>query len=153
MAIGEICNREVVTIRRKDSVTEAARAMRKHHVGSLVVVDENGKFGVVPVGIITDRDITVSVTALQLDPSTITVNEIMGETVMCVNETAGIAETVSLMRAKGVRRLPVVDEAGTLTGMVSADDLLSLLAEELSGLADATTREQRHEAQTRRSSA
>jgi CBS domain-containing protein len=153
MAIGEICNREVVSIKRKDTVTEAARLMRKHHVGSLVVVDENGKFNPVPVGILTDRDITVSVTALGLDPSTITVNEIMGETVLCVNESAGIAETVSLMRAKGVRRLPVVDTAGQLTGMVSADDLLSLLAEELSGLADATTREQRHEAQTRRTGA
>ena len=114
-------------------------------------VEENAQGEKVPVGMLTDRDITISVTALALDPATITANEIMGESVVCANENAGIAETVALMRAKGVRRIPVVNDAGVLTGLLSADDLLGLLAEEMSGLAGAAMREHRHERQTRRS--
>lgn len=151
MTISAICNRDVVAIRRTESVIDAARLMRKHHVGSLVIVEDNAQGSRVPVGIITDRDITISVTALALDPTTITVNEIIGESVVCANENAGIAETVALMRAKGVRRMPVVDDSGALTGLIAADDLLALLAEELSGLADSAARERRHEQETRRS--
>ena len=151
MTIGTICKRDVVATGRTESVVDAARLMRKHHVGSLVIVENNAQGCKVPVGIITDRDITVSVTALGLDPATITVNEIMVDSVVCIHENAGIAETVALMRTKGVRRLPVVNDSGALTGVISADDLLSLLADELTGLADSTTRERRHEQETRRS--
>ena len=153
MTIAAICSRDPVSIRRTDSVIDAARLMRKHHVGSLVIVEVSAHGDKVPVGILTDRDITVSVTALALDPAIITVNEIMGESVLCANENAGIAETVALMREMGVRRLPVVNESGTLTGMIAADDLLALLAEELSGLAESVTRERLHERETRRSGA
>lgn len=145
MSIGDICSRAAIAIRRTESVTEAARLMRRHHVGSLVVVEDDERGCKVPVGFLTDRDITVSVTALELDPAAITVNEIMTDSVTCVNETAGIAETVELMRDKGVRRLPVVDETGALMGIVTADDLLVLLAGELSGLAETAIRGRRHE--------
>ena len=145
MSIGDICSRAVIAIRRSDSVTEAARLMRRHHVGSLVVVEEDDRGCSVPVGFLTDRDITVSVTALELDPAAITVNEIVGDAAICVNETAGIFETVMLMREKGVRRMPVVDGTGALTGIVSADDILVLLAGELSGLAETAIRERHHE--------
>lgn len=119
MTIAAFCNRNAVAIRRTESVIEAARQMRKHHVGSLVIVEDNAQGEKIPVGIITDRDIAVSVTALALDPAVITVNEVMGDSVVCVNESAGIAETVALMRSKGVRRLPVVNDAGALTGIPS----------------------------------
>ena len=151
MTISAICKRDVVATRRTESVIDAARLMRKHHVGSLVIVEDSAQGSKIPVGIITDRDITVSVTALGLDPAAITVNEIMADAVVCIHETAGIAETVALMRTKGVRRLPVVNDAGALTGMIAADDLLTLLADELTGLADSAERERRHEQETRRS--
>ena len=151
MTIASICSRAAIAIRRSDSVTEAARLMRMHHVGSLVVVDDDERGFRIPVGFLTDRDITVSVTALELDPSIITVNEVMVDSVICVSETAGIAETVSLMRDKGVRRLPVVDETGALAGIVTADDLIALFAGELSGLAESAVRERHRERELRRS--
>ena len=151
MTISAICTRDVIAAYRTDSVTDAARMMRKFHVGSLVIIEDNAQGGKVPVGIITDRDITISVTALGLDPAAITVNEIMADAVVCVHENAGIAESVALMRTKGVRRLPVVNDLGALTGIIAADDLLSLLADELSGLADSAARERRHEQENRRS--
>src|SRR5690242_8806327 len=68
MPVGEICTREVVIVKRNDSVLEAAKLMRQHHVGDVVVIEERG--GVrVPVGIVTDRDLVVEILAPQLDPA------------------------------------------------------------------------------------
>jgi CBS domain-containing protein len=150
MAIGEICSREVVFVKRSDSVTAAAELMREHHIGSLVVVDEAGGKGA-PAGMFTDRDVAVGVVALGLDPSASTVGDVMSPELISVREDAGVAETVALMREKGVRRLPVVNAAGGLVGLIAADDLLQLVAEEMSGLASMISREERREKQLRRS--
>ncbi len=149
MAIGEICSREVVCALRNTSVKAAAQLMRNHHVGSIVVVDEpNGKR--MPAGIVTDRDIAVAVVALGLKPEAIEVGDVMKPELVMVREDAGIAETVELMRMKGLRRLPVTDSAGALVGIVAADDVLSLLAGEIAALASMVTREHKREVQSRK---
>lgn len=134
MGVGELCSREVVFIRRSESVLDAARLMREQHVGSLVVVDVT-QVRRVPVGMITDRDIVVGIVALRLDAQNTQVEAAMRAEVVAITESEGIGRAAQLMRAKGVRRLPVVDAAGALVGVLAADDLLELLAEEMSGLA------------------
>lgn len=152
MAIGEICSREVLFARRDTTVKAAATLMREAHIGSLIVVDEpNGKR--IPSGILTDRDIVVAVVALGLNPDVIQVGDVMSQELLAVREDAGVAETVELMRLKGVRRLPVTDAAGALVGIVAADDILDLLAEEMSALAKMVSREHKREKETRRSRA
>ena len=149
MAIGEICNREVVFARRDSTVREAAQLMRDSHFGDIIIVDErNGRR--VPAGILTDRDIAVGIVAKGLDPDTLAVGDVVGPELVLVKESAGVSETIELMRAKGVRRIPVVDASGALVGIVTADDMLDLLAEELSGLARMVAREQRREAEYRK---
>lgn len=134
MAIGEICSREVVFIPRGESCAQAARLMRENHVGSLVVVDKIG-WPVQPVGMITDRDLTVGVMALGLDPERTPVEGIMRPRIALLHESEGIGRAIALMRAEGVRRLPVVDAEGHLVGILAADDLIELFGEALSGLA------------------
>ncbi|MBI4206349.1 MAG: CBS domain-containing protein [Betaproteobacteria bacterium] len=149
MTIGEICNREVAYTARDTTVQAAAKLMRNYHVGTLVVVDDfSGRR--VPAGIVTDRDIVVEVNAVDLDPKVITVGDIMGQELVTIAESAGLLETMEVMRFKGVRRLPVVGREGELVGIVSIDDLLEILAEELSDLTRIVAREQAHEAQARR---
>ena len=149
MAIGEICNREVVFARRDESVKSAAELMREHHVGDLVIVEEaNGQR--VPCGVLTDRDIVVGVVAKGLDPDALEVAEVAGAELVLARESDGVAETIELMRAKGVRRVPIVDAGGSLVGIVTADDILDLLAEELTALARMVSREQRHEVELRK---
>lgn len=150
MAIGEICSREVLFARRDESVAAAARQMRESHVGCLVVADEDGGKRV-PVGILTDRDITVAVVAPGLDAEVILVGDVMSAELLSVQEDAGIAETVELMRLRGIRRLPVTDADGALVGLIAADDILSLLAEEISGLAGMISREEKRERTARKS--
>lgn len=149
MSIGALCNREVVCASRETTVYDAAQLMRQRHVGTLVVVDEfSGRR--VPVGIVTDRDIVVEVNAVGLDPKTITLGDIMDEALVTVSEGAGLHEAMGAMRAKGVRRLPVVGKEGELVGILAVDDLLELLGDELSDVARIIAREQAHEARARR---
>jgi CBS domain-containing protein len=130
MNAGEICNREVVIAYREMNLTEAAKLMREHHVGSLVVVVERAKERV-PVGILTDRDIVVAAVAKELDVRKLTVGEVMSGGVFVVREQDGLAEVLRAMREHGVRRVPVVTPSGALAGLLTIDDLLELVAEEL----------------------
>lgn len=148
MAIGEICNREVVIAEKALSVREAAHLMRNHHVGDLVVVEERGGRKH-PVGIITDRDIVVEVVAPGVNPEALTVVDIMGAELATVRENEGVFEALRYMRSKGVRRMPVVDGDGGLVGIVTLDDLLSLLAEEMTELAKLVSHEHQREATAR----
>jgi CBS domain-containing protein len=149
MAIGEICSRDVVFVTRNESCAQAARLMREHHVGSLVVLREDARPRV-PVGMITDRDLTVGVMALGLDPERTLVEAAMRPELAMVSETDGIGRAIALMRAHGVRRLPVIDSSGTLVGVIAADDLVELFAEEMAGLAGLIAASPRRERERRR---
>lgn len=148
MTIGKICNRETVIITADRSIVEAARLMRDQHVGDLVVVEElSGRR--LPVGILTDRDLVVEILAKEIDLGAVTVGDIMTREPLTARESDSIYDTMQRMRAKGVRRIPVVDAGGTLVGIVAVDDFLDLLSDELTALARVVTREQARERQNR----
>lgn len=149
MPIGDICVRDVVTATRGTTVQQAALLMRENHVGDLLVVD-HVKGDRVPVGIVTDRDIVVAVVALELDPNVLSIGDIMGVELQTAVEDQGVFETIHQMRTAGVRRIPVVTRQGSLLGILSIDDLVQLLAEEMTELAKLISREQRREASARR---
>ncbi len=149
MGIGDICNREVVYVNRDVTVNAACKLMRHYHVGSLVVVDDVNAQRV-PVGILTDRDVVVEIDAMDLDAKVITAGDIMSSALVTVQENHGVLETIEIMRFKGVRRMPVVNAEGRLVGIVTIDDLLAVLAEELTDIARIVSREQSHEQQARR---
>jgi len=148
MNIGEICTIQTVTCTRDETVQGAALLMRKHHVGDLIVID--GVEGhAVPVGIVTDRDIVVSVIALGLDPAGLQVDDIMSDDLLTCREADDVYETIEHMRLRGIRRVPVVDSAGGLSGIVSADALLEFLAGEMGDLSRISASGQAHEKRAR----
>jgi len=149
MPMSELCNTEVITVDRNNTVTEACKRMRQQHVGAVVVVESSsGK--PTPVGIVTDRDVVVELVATELDPDVITVGDIMVGGLATINKNAGLFEAIKLMTDKGVRRLPIVDDDGTLLGIATLDDMLVLLAKELGALSKLVGREQKSEAKRRR---
>lgn len=148
MNIGEICTIQTVTCTRDETVQGAAMLMRKHHVGDLIVID-GGDGEAVPVGIVTDRDIVVSVIALGLDPAGLQVDDIMSDDLLTCREVDDVYETIEHMRLRGIRRVPVVNGAGGLSGIVSADDLLEFLAEEMGDLSRISASGQAHEKRAR----
>lgn len=141
MPIGDICTREVAVADRAMTILDAAEVMRKQHAGNVVVVEEqDGKR--VPVGIVTDRDIVVSVVATKLDASIFTVGDLVMQPLTTCQEDEGILECVRRMRVKGIRRMPVVDSGGSLVGIVTVDDIVQLLAEEMNAIGKLIAREQ-----------
>jgi predicted transcriptional regulator len=132
MNVGEICARDVVTVREFDELTVAAQLMRDKHVGYLVVVapmvDESA---FKPIGVITDRDIVVAVVARETDPRSLRVGDLMSRQPVVVNEDSSVGNALREMRRIGVRRMPVVGRGGRLVGVLSLDDILGTLSEEL----------------------
>jgi CBS domain-containing protein len=135
---------------RDTPVVAAAKLMRQYHVGTVVVFDGTNGDNRIPVGIVTDRDLVVEIVATELDPKTITIGDVMAPELVTARETEGLSETMEIMRYRGVRRLPIVGDDGQLVGIVSIDDLLEVLAEQMTDLTKIVSREQAHEAQARR---
>jgi len=134
MSTGEFCTREVVITEKGTSILEVAQLMRTYHVGDVIVVERRGEQAV-PVGILTDRDIVVELIAQEVDLASVTVGDVMSYDLLSVREDEGIWESLLLMCDRGVRRIPVVNETGGLEGILALDDMIELLAEELSLLA------------------
>jgi CBS domain-containing protein len=149
MTVGQVCNRTVVFAYRDTLLPDAAKLMRENHIGSLVIVEESDR-GRVPVGMLTDRDIAVAVVAQALDPRTLKAGEVMSGELVTVNEQDDVLDTLQRMRRRGVRRVPVLAANGTLAGIVTLDDLLELVAEQLGDIVKAITAEQSREAKTRK---
>ena len=148
MHVGQICTTETIFCERDETIQGAALLMRSNHVGDLVVIDQpDGER--VPVGILTDRDIVVSVIALGLDPASLLVGDVMSDDLLTCSEADDVYETIERMRQRAIRRVPVVNAAGGLTGIVSVDDLLEFLAEEMGELARIGPHQQSHEKRAR----
>jgi len=146
MNTGDVCKREVVTIHEVQDLTTAAHLMREKHVGCLVVVEadpESGRQKV--VGVLTDRDIVVAVLAREVDTRALKVGDVMTRNPLLAEEGQSIDAVLRHMREVGVRRVPVVDRSGYLIGVLSLDDVLEAIAEQLMNVAGSIRTEQRAE--------
>ena len=142
--VGEICNRTVVFAYQHMDVSEGARLMAEHHVGSLVVV-EDAPAGRLVMGILTDRDIVINIVAKDRDAKAVCVGEIMSRELITVRPEDSVNDTLMLMRRHGVRRVPVVQAQAVLVGIVTLDDLLEIVAEAIGSLAQTVQSEKKRE--------
>ncbi len=133
MPIGDLAREDVVSASPETSILELAQQMRDEHVGSVVISTDN-----TPTGIVTDRDLTTRVVAEKTASSDQTADDVMSTDLCTVAPDAGLYEAAQVMSENGVRRLPVCDENDELVGIVTADDLTELLADENQQLASVT---------------
>jgi len=110
-----------------DTALAAARRMRDYHVGCVVVTR-----GAHPIGILTDRDLALRVVAEGRDPTTTRIGEIVTYDVTTIPRECELGTAARIMREHGVRRLPIVTPEGKVTGIVTADDIVALLASTMS---------------------
>jgi CBS domain-containing protein len=148
MTVGRFCNREVVIADKDMSIAEVAKLMRTHHVGDVVIVSGTAKRPR-PIGILTDRDIVIELIACNVPIDSVAAGDVMSYELVTAREGDSIWDTLQHMRARGIRRIPVVNNADELEGILSIDDLLELFAEELNLLAKVPFREQLVEGTTR----
>jgi len=130
MSLGALLNRKAVTAGPNDSLAKAAELMKEKSVGAIVVVEQDR-----PMGIITDRDLALAFAlhgAVPTDP----IQSRMMSPVETIRSDEGIYNVTQKMMELSVRRLPVVNHAGVLVGVVTLDDLISLLSRELRNVAE-----------------
>lgn len=133
MNIGTICRHRIVTVDSQAPLTQAARLMREHHVGALIVTQEGGD-GPQVFGVVTDRDLVLDALASGLDGARVTVGELASPQPVSVSEDDDLDTALSLMCDSGVRRLLVVDGDRQLTGIVAFDDLVEYCVDLAAGL-------------------
>lgn len=149
MLLKAICTPDVICCGPETSVQAAATLMRAKHTGDLVVVDDPEQDRI-PLGVITDRDIVVEVLAAGLDPVTTVVRTLLRTPIVVAQEDEDAAEALERMRAHGIRRLPVVGRRGGLVGVVTLDDMLKLVADEVNALVEIVGRQRDRERRERR---
>ena len=150
MIVGNLCKTEVITVTSDEPVAAAARLMRERHVGLLVVVEAGAvKPDLMPIGVLTDRDIVTAVVAKDADAHALKVGDVMTRHPLLAGESHYLEGTLRLMRDAGVRRAPVVGSRGQLTGILSLDDVITEFAGQISDVAGAFLNEQTRERATR----
>jgi CBS domain-containing protein len=145
----EICTPDVAWCGRETSALEAARLMRHKHVGDLVVVDDPDGART-PIGVVTDRDLVIEIMAKGVDPSTVTVAELVRTPVVIADETEDVGPVIERMRTHGVRRIPIVDRRGAVAGIVTLDDLLKCVVDEAAKLVGIVAKGRDREQRVRR---
>lgn len=127
MTVGALCTRPVHTISPRATVRDAAVRMKTHNVGSLVVVD-----GSSPIeGIVTDRDLVVRALAERANPGRTAVRDVMTIAPAAVQSETSVDHALEIMADHRVRRLVVLDASGGLRGLLSYDDVVSFLVDEM----------------------
>ena len=130
MPIEDLARSDAVTADPGTPVADLAAAMAEKDVGSVVITTDGA-----PVGIVTDRDLTVRVLGADLDPTDQTAEDVMTDELQTVEPGAGFYEAAEVMADHGIRRLPVSD-GDSLAGIIALDDISELLADEHQHLGD-----------------
>jgi CBS domain-containing protein len=104
-----------------DSVSQAARLMRREHVGPLPVISDERTRDL--IGIVTDRDLAIKVVAESRNPNHTTVGDVMTRTIVVCREDEDLANALAAMKAHQIRRIPVIDQGGHLVGIISQEDV------------------------------
>lgn len=137
MSLSHLMTKEITSLPETATALDAAKYMTDMNVGSVIITDEKE----MPVGIITDRDISTKVVATEKDPKTVKLKDIMCSPVVTINIGKDIIDATRLMGEYWVRRLPVVNDEGKVVGVLSMDDVLIFLSQEIQNIANALKRE------------
>ncbi|MFA7199303.1 MAG: CBS domain-containing protein [Methanoculleus sp.] len=131
MGVVKCCREQVVAVSPDTPTTDIARTMGDKNVGSVVVISGDSK----PLGILTDRDLVTRVLAQEKNPGEVRAEEIMTRDVVTFQDSMGIYEAIQKMTDVGIRRMPIVDDGGRLIGIVTMDDIVRMLGEEMAAIA------------------
>lgn len=130
MHIGQICTRSLVTCTSDTTAAQLALKMRDQHVADVIVVEDRGH-RLVPIGLVTDRDLVVKVMARGDDPAKVHAADVMHAELETALDSELVYDAIWHMRKRQILRLPIVDTHGALVGVLTADDVAEFLASEL----------------------
>lgn len=128
--IGDVVQTDVVTVEPDTPTPTIAAKMAEEEVGAIVVEEEGD-----PIGVITDRNIALLLRETE-DIADLTATDIMSDDLITGTTEMTIFDVLEQLNEANIRRLPIVDENGSLEGIVTLDDLLVLLGSEFQNAAD-----------------
>ena len=149
MKVSDVCRRDVIIARPETPLVEAVALMKTYHVGDLVIVEARPGAQWSAVGILTDRDVALAVASHAARLQHLRVRDLMKRNLVTALPSESLHAALKKMQGAGVRRLPVVNAKGVLEGIVTLDDIIGLLSEELTDLAKLVIREQGKERRER----
>lgn len=126
MSLQEFCRRRVVTVSPKSNIVDACQLMARNNIGCMVA-EEDGRL----CGILTDRDIALKVAGEAKDPRQTKIDEVMTAKPVCISVDKNLHDLTSLMHTRHVRRVPIVDGSNKVLGIVTLDDLIAMLSDEM----------------------
>ncbi|HXG31545.1 MAG TPA: CBS domain-containing protein [Thermodesulfobacteriota bacterium] len=126
MGLGNMCRREIVCVDTGTSIKEVVKLMDQKNVGSVIVIGSQK-----PVGIVTDRDILLRAVNKGMDLEKTPIDKVMTKRLVTLREDMGLFEALERVKGKGMRRFPIVDDKGSLKGIMTLDDILYLLGREM----------------------
>ena len=135
MSLQRFCKRPIITVAPEKTIPTACQLLEEQNIGCLLV-EEQGKL----CGILTDRDIALRVTGRRRDPEQTTVRQVMTSNPAHISVDSTLHELTALMHKHHVRRVPIIDETGRAIGIVTLDDLLALLGDEMSDMGEAISK-------------
>ncbi len=136
MSLRNMCRKDVVSVKPGTMVNEVARLMEEKNIGSVVVQSAARKGEKEKFGIVTDRDIALRVVAKNLDPAKTPIDDVMTHNfVLVLREDIGLFEALKQVRKSAVRRFPVIGIDGKLKGIITLDDIITLLGKEMADVA------------------
>ncbi len=119
--VEDVMSSPVITIKDTDTVLAAAKLMKKHAIGCVVVVDKTEK----PLGLMTERDIVRRISALDLLPSKMLAGKSMTKPPATIDSAANVTDAAKKMRDLKIRRLIVVQD-GKLKGIITSNDIVDI---------------------------
>lgn len=144
MKIGDYCKRATVSVAADMDLVDAAKLMRDEHVGFLIAYAQGDDIRK-PVGVLTDRDIVLQVIAKEVEPHSVSVQDVMTRQPLIARESDDLSEALQAMRLAGIRRVPVVNTRGGLSGIFAMDDAIDVIAGMMCDLTGSIKSEQRQE--------
>jgi CBS domain-containing protein len=136
MGLGNMCRREIVCVDTGTSIKEVVKLMDQKNVGSVIVIGSQK-----PVGIVTDRDILLRAVNKGMDLEKTPIDKVMTKRLVTLREDMGLFEALERVKGKGMRRFPIVDDKGSLKGIMTLDDILYLLGREMADVSSIIEKE------------
>lgn len=128
VAVSTVMTPDVFCATADTSLAEIAQLMRDNDCGAIPIID--GVDTMFPIGIVTDRDITVRIIAENRNPLELTARDAMSEGVVAISPDADLEECLDLMEENQLRRIIVVDDDGAVVGLVAQADIVEWASEE-----------------------
>jgi len=128
MKVKDMMHKGAAYVAPNATLEQIAQKMRDHDVGAIPVCEAG-----VPIGIVTDRDITIRALANGKDVSKLLARDVMSSNVVHCRDIEEVEDAIRIMESNQIRRLPVLDKAQKLIGMVSLGDISHALPQDIAG--------------------